>query len=650
METMGGSFCCLQPESCLQGREGNTFRAEKKICCKFHVCEYRKDEKMKKRIVRYKRKRVYNLSERFIAVAAALTLAVLVPVNARAEEAAGEVDVDKIPETPENQVIHYVYHSHAGSSDVEGGCYQGAIYHTHQGNEEDGGPCYGKPIYHAHQGSEAEGGPCYQTPICHEHSGNPQEGSGCFVPVYHSHSGGCYRTVTSSEYGCSTVRWWDTSDGDYEGHDFKYYEMSCGTTVHGTNSSHNHTVTVCNRGGSIERYTLGCGKTEETPESYVFDCEKKPGLTIDSYEFNCEKTTDTIDGYQLACGMDEQTRVGKIVLTEKPMEDRKKASVKAAFEDLTGGKLVLSENPFCWKDKSGNLISNDLEAVVDKNGDYGFQVDVTNEDVRKEDLSAAISVSSIYVPASGGGNGDGGTGSGNDGDGSHGGNGNGGSDGDGNDQGAGTSPSASPSAVPSPSVTPIPSAAPETKGHGSNGKGSGSAETEDDSSIRSWWQKENEETEIPGILAETETVMLPEIAANREIETGEITGRENNGNETIIEKILSAGAVKVVGITFGALLILTGLSALIYFLCMSVRVYNDQGQGKWKYLGRYAVKLDEDGYRLTITESVVERSVSNRYRIRPDLFGLFKKEEELLVRKEERTVSAQIRKEMIITV
>ena len=108
--------------------------------------------------------------------------------------------------------------------------------------------------------------------------------------------------------------------------------------------------------------------------------------------------------------------------------------------------------------------------------------------------------------------------------------------------------------------------------------------------------------------------------------------------------------MKVIGITFGALLTLTGLSALIYFLCMSVRVYNDQGQGKWKYLGRYAVKLDEDGYRLTITESAVERSVSNRYRIRPDLFGLFKKEEELLVRKEERAVSVQIQKEIVITV
>lgn len=602
---------------------------------------------MKKRIVRYKRKKVYALSKRFVAVAAALTLAVLVPVNVKAE--------DKGSETPQNQVIHYVYHCHAGNETAEGGCYHGAVYHTHQGNEEDGGPCYGKPIYHAHQGSEAEGGICYQTPICHEHSGNPQEGGGCFVPVYHSHSGGCYKTVSSSEYGCSTVRWWDTSDGDYEGHDYKYYEMSCGRTIHGTNSSHTHTVTVCNRGGSIERYTLGCGKTEETPESYVFDCQKKPGLTIDSYEFDCQKTTDTIDGYKLACGMDEQTRVGKIILTEVPMEDRKKASVKAAFEDLTGGQLTLSENPFCWKDKSGNLISNDLEAVVDKNGDYSFQVDITNEDVSKGDLSAAISISSIYVPASGGGNGDGGSGSGNDGDGSHGGNGSGGDGGDGNDQDAGTSPSASPSASPSPSATPAPSRVPETAGgkeHGSNGNGDGGsgAETEDDSRTGSWWPRETGETEIPDMLAETETVVLPEIAANREIETGEITGREDNGSGNIIGKILSAGAVKVIGITFGALLTLTGLSALIYFLCMSVRVYNDQGQGKWKYLGRYAVKLDEDGYRLTITESAVERSVSNRYRIRPDLFGLFKKEEELLVRKEERAVSVQIQKEIVITV
>ena len=335
------------------------------------------------------------------------------------------------------------------------------------------------------------------------------------------------------------------------------------------------------------------------------------------------------------------------------MEDRKKASVKAAFEDLTGGKLTLSGNPFSWKDKNGNLISNDLEAVVDKNGDYSFQVDITNEDVSKGDLSAAISISSIYVPASGGGNGDGGSGSGNDGDGSHGGNGSGGDGGDGNDQNAGTSPSASPSASPSPSATPAPSKVPETaggKGHGSNGKGSSSAETENDSSTGNWWAGETGETEIPDILTETETVVLPENAADRKIETAEIPGRETGGSRNIMERILSEEAVKVIGITFGALLILTGLSALIYFLCMSVRIYNDQGQGKWKYLGRYAVRLDEDGYRLTITGSVVERSVTNRYRIVPELFGLFKKEEELLVSKEERTVSVQIQKEMIVTV
>ena len=104
---------------------------------------------MKKRIVRYKRKKVYALSKRFVAVAAALTLAVLVPVNVKAEEEGSE--------TPQNQVIHYVYHCHAGNETAEGGCYHGAVYHAHQGNEEDGGPCYGKPIYHAHQGSEAEG-------------------------------------------------------------------------------------------------------------------------------------------------------------------------------------------------------------------------------------------------------------------------------------------------------------------------------------------------------------------------------------------------------------------------------------------------------------------------------------------------------------
>ena len=210
-------------------------------------------------------------------------------------------------QAPANRRVTYIYHQHIGSSDEEGGCYHGVCYHTHRGNEMEGGECYQTPIYHVHTGDEQNGGECYGTPICHEHAGNPQEGGGCFVPVYHSHTGSCYKTISSSEYGCYTVRYWDTTDGDYEGHDYKYYEMSCGTTVHGTNSSHTHTVAVCNKSGTIERYTLGCGKTEETAESYVFDCEKAQGLTIDSYVFDCEKTEQTIDGYSLSCGKDEET-------------------------------------------------------------------------------------------------------------------------------------------------------------------------------------------------------------------------------------------------------------------------------------------------------------------------------------------------------
>lgn len=88
----------------------------------------------------------------------------------------------------------------------------------------------------------------------------------CFTtPVYHRHTSDCYYRIGSDELGCYVVRYWDTSDGDYEGHDYKYYEMSCGTTVHGTNSWHTHDVYTCGKDGdTIEGYTVGCGIAEGT--------------------------------------------------------------------------------------------------------------------------------------------------------------------------------------------------------------------------------------------------------------------------------------------------------------------------------------------------------------------------------------------------
>lgn len=546
-----------------------------------------------------------------------------------------------------NQVISYVYHAHLGNSEVKGGCYQTIRYHEHRGNETDGGECYGKPVYHYHSGNETEGGICYQTPICHVHTGDPEAGGGCFVPVYHSHVGSCYKTISSSEYGCYTVKWWNTSDGDYEGHDYKYYQMSCGQTIHGTNSSHGHTITECNKGNTIERYTIGCGKTEETPESWVFDCTKNQGLTVDSYEFDCEKTEETIDGYDTNCGELTDEPIGKITLTEYQGENKKESRVEAIFEDCSDGTLKLQDNPYYWIDGSGSQIAEGTSLTVHSNGDYTFGIRVYNEDVNPDSLKADIPVSSIVMPPKGdgsGGSGDGGSGGGSDGSGG-GGSSEGGGSGEDTQGTASPSPSVTPSASPSesPSATPKTSSGKSGRGNGGNSDdGSGSGNRKASSGKQKGIPVP---TVSPADLKETESVDTETLLSQNDTDTLAV---QDLKEQNALQRFLSSDTARVIGITAGSLLIVGGLLLLIYLLMMSIRVYNDDGTGKLHYLGRCRIQLQEDGYAIRITDAMMEKSMTNRYVLRPDLFGILKKDEELIVRKANKSTSATIDREMIV--
>lgn len=555
------------------------------------------------------------------------------------------------------QRVTYIYHQHIGSGEAEGGCYHGILYHTHKGSEEEGGECYQTPVYHIHTGDEVNGGECYRTPICHQHTGNPQEGGGCFVPVYHSHTGSCYKTISSSEYGCYVVRSWDTSDGDYEGHDYQYYEMSCGTTVHGTNSSHGHMITVCNRGGSIERYTLGCGKTEETPESYVFDCEKAQGLTIDSYVFDCEKTEQTIDGYLLSCGKDEETPCGKITVTEYQGSNKEETEIEISLEDLTGGELRPCEDPYTWTDASGNVIGTGSSITVGENGAYRVTVELSNEDINRDSLKAEISVDSIVKPKKeneGGSQGDGQGGSQGDGQ--------GGSTeeeqgGDGqSEDNPETTPSAAPSATPSatPSPTAKALAAPENtpKKRGGNENAGG-----DESGVRS--QSGSLKKEISGETAGVPPI--PSVTPKRETTKVTLEERESENTELPelksidpdekkgkLRRIFSSPAVQIISITAGTLAAVAGFLLLCYLLFMTVKVYNDDGEGKMVYLGRRRILLKEEGYFVEISEQMMEKAVTNRYCLKPGAFRLLRSKEELLVCFGQKKVSAPLSREMIV--
>ena len=547
-------------------------------------------------------------------------------------------------EYPLNQQVTYIYHQHIGSGEKEGGCYRKPIYHVHKGNEAEGGECYQTPVYHVHKGDEQSGGECYGTPVYHQHTGNPETGGGCFEAVYHKHSSGCYNTVSSSEYGCYIVRYWDTTEGDYEGHDFQYYEMSCGVTVHGTNSSHTHKVLVCKKEDEIVGYALGCNKTDKTVESYAFDCEKIPGITIDSYRFDCSKTEKTVDGYGLSCGKDEKIPYGKAVITEYPGKDKRKTEVEITFEDMTGGELKFTDTPYTWMDRKGKVIGTGSRITVTKNGTYHVLIGIANEDVNRESLKSQISISSIEAPKNNDEDDDG-----NDDD-------QGGSDDQGgDDEESGEDrgdpePTGVPAASPSsaPTATASPSQTPKVTGK----EKKNDDDKEKDKIAKDTSDKNAKASKTPGTtpLLETKEVTLPKKESeNKDLEEIKVLETEddmgNNGG------IFSSPVVQIISITAGTLTALAGLFLLIYLLFMTARVYNDDGNGKMVYLGRCRIRLKTEGYTIEITDRMAEKAITNRYCIKPGFFRLLRSaEEEIMVCRLKKRVSVFLSKEMIVVI
>ena len=88
---------------------------------------------------------------------------------------------------------------------------------------------------------------------------------------------------------------------------------------------------------------------------------------------------------------------------------------------------------------------------------------------------------------------------------------------------------------------------------------------------------------------------------------------------------------------------------LCYLMLMTVKVYNDDGEGKMVYLGRCRIRLKEEGYTAEISDRMAEKAVTNRYCIKPGAFRLFRgDEEELLVCCNQKKVSAPLCREMIV--
>ena len=152
----------------------------------------------------------------------------------------------------------------------------------------------------------------------------------------------------------------------------------------------------------------------------------------------------------------------------------------------------------------------------------------------------------------------------------------------------------------------------------------------------------------------------PSSAPELDRETESVTVEERYGEGDNMAQIktvkpktgfFKSPTARLITITAGSFAILAGLFALLYFLRWSVRVFNDDGNGRLIYLGRCRVNTEEDGYAICISQEMSERAVSNRYCIRPGLFGAFRtEEEELAVCRGQKRVSVPISREMIVVV
>jgi len=595
-----------------------------------------------------------------------------------------------------------IFHRHMGSPDVEGGCYTDPIEHEHQGDAVNGGGCYTKPISHVHTGSAGDGGGCYGKEIPHT-----EHGPECYRKETHTHEQACLSgecTITYTETGViDTYTDYCRIHGDttHERRSAIASHSDCGK---GEVDAVREVCPLCVNALTRVHSFINCGKQEGTTE--VLECSK----TIDGYEINCgyeegeaeyyeRECGDAVDGYGLGCGLDEDNPCGKLILTSQPGSDSTKVIISAKVEDLTGGKLILGSDPYLWSDREGNVLGSGESLEVDKNGDYFVAVSLENKDVDESGLHSSILVDSIRkeepqkpteaptatpsatpaatadpvptatadpVPT------------------------------------ATADPAPTATADPVPTATadpapvataaPAPSAVPEDepdkeeekeeeednrtedngfgdeniKGGGTGGDGlaegpakedslEDTSDNEDNGSRLSHYEKRDR---IRAKEKDADVSPSPKPGEKIKKETTKVTVSGNHAAEDreyrVGQRARKSGffqsrAVRILTVAVSTVLLVAGLIFLLLYLMCSVRVYNDDGEGRMIYLGRRLVRKEDEEYTLVITEAMTEKSCTNRYCIKPGLFRLGKKEyQELIVYRDTKKAVVFLEKEMIV--
>lgn len=576
-------------------------------------------------------------------------------------------------ELPQKTVVTEIYHKHIGNSEEKGGCYQQEIPHIHQGNEAEGGNCYQTEIKHVHQGDEASGTGCYSQTVYHTHQGDGQSEEGCYAAVYHTHEESCYKDkICTIRYTKGEVIGTEMKECDAHGQSvheraegigshvncdigdedvYLEYCRECGIMSY---SYHDYQELTCGKDTeTAEDYVVICGKDETTVEGYETGCGFEQG-SVERYELSCSKTAE---GYSRNCGLDEKTPLGKMIVTNETEGESEKVTISVRIEDLSGGKLLLDEPPFVWHDETGKKIGSGEQIEVEKNGKYTAEVRLQNPDVDESSLRSSITIDNVL-----------------------------GQEGASPSPGEAVSPSPS-SATPTPSAdaqvtpgkekeeesptpkpqptdepsdeseevlpqeTPSPTPAltvderPDDGGGGNHRASSGT----------------NKEIRDAG-SGESDEGFTEETAERKPVIKKEVTKKEAKENMVSLsepvevkkagfwQRVFADPKVRIFSIAAGMLLFLSGLLLLLLYFLRSVRIYNDDGQGRFVKLGRCSIRLEEEGYAVTISEQIAEKAYTNRYCIKPGLFRLGKENQEILVYKDTKRVSARLEKEMIFVI
>lgn len=538
-------------------------------------------------------------------------------------------------------VITEIYHRHIGNAIAGGGCYGEEIPHVHQGNEQDGGACYETAVEHVHQGDALNGGGCYTVPVRHVHQGDEQQGGTCYTPVYHTHGEQCYQDkICTIRYTKGTVveTWEESCDehGPNAPHEkaegtgshqdcgigeeslFLVYCVECGVMSY---SYHIYNALVCDV--DTEQpigYELSCGKEADETEGYETGCGMAEG-SVEYYRLTCEKR---VEGFDRNCGLDEETPCGRLIVTNESADEQEQVVVSVRLEDLSGGSLRPSDAPFSWYDESGQKIGNGEQIQVVENGKYTVELELLNRDVDESGLTSSITVDNVLSRSGGDGEKGGAT-----------------PTPDRKTEGEEEEEDPAPSATEEPSVTPVS----EEKDQEEKTDEEESREKDEDKSVADTVRKADnskDKDEADGDAAEenpasptpkpaiwkekTEQKELPEVKA-----INSASGQAERSR--LFKGLFAIPAVKVITVTIGTLLLLTGAFLLLLYIRRSVKLYNDDGEGRLVYLGRLRVRLEEDGYAVTVSEEMEEKAYTNRYCIKPGLFWLGRAHQELLVYK-----------------